>query len=88
MLVNVNLMGDGPGPSERVVSLRTRGGESEEVIVSVHDLEGHRIDVGGPLAYENSHYLIELPREASSGKWRVWVPESETNKIMSSQAAE
>lgn len=88
MLVNIKLLGDGPGPSERVVSLQTRDGENEEVVLSIYDLEDLRIEVGSPLAFENHHYLVELPREASSGKWRVWVPETETDRQAYNQAAE
>lgn len=88
MRVKVMVLGNGPGPSERVVSLLTKSGESEEVILSTYDLDGERINVGTPLAFEDDHYLVELPREASSGKWRIWVPEAETDKRVYTEAAE
>jgi hypothetical protein len=88
MLIKCNLLGPGPGPSEKVVSITTRDGEAEEVILSTHDLENNYLEVGSPLALEDNSYLIELPREAASGKWRIWVSTDQAFNQKRPQAAE
>ncbi len=76
MLIKVTIIRDGHGPSEKLIGVRTSGGEVEQVIVSKRILKGSTIEVGLGLAYEDGRILIELPRESTSGKWRVWIPES------------
>lgn len=36
-------------------------------------LEDGSISVGGPLGEKDDSVLIELPREAPTGAWRIWV---------------
>lgn len=78
MLVKCQIISDGPGPSEKIVGIRTNGG-SEQVVLSGRTIvRGEFLNVGEPLSNEGGLYLVELPRESASGRWRVWVPESET----------
>lgn len=86
MLIKVRVLADGHGPSEKLIGVQTSSGEWEQVIVSSRVLRGETIDVGLGLSYENGAVLIELPRESTSGKWRVWVPQNDTIEAM--QAAE
>jgi hypothetical protein len=88
MLVKCNILGNGPGPKEKIVSISTKDGQSEEVILSEYDLDNGYLDVGFALATEGDCFLVELPREAASGKWRIWVPESQTNNHKMQHAAE
>jgi len=57
--------------SERVARIQTVDGV-EEVIVSRRQVQGGRL-----LAFKihdtGKKVLIELPRESTSGRWRVWV---------------
>ena len=66
---------EGAAPLEAVVTISTAHGRTEEVIV-------HRglVDEGGLEVYyigeQENLLLIELPHQAMSGRWRVWVPKS------------
>ena len=56
-------------PKERLAILNTQNGR-EEVVVSERSLDGDKLKA--KYISENSGYvLIELPRETSSGAWRV-----------------
>jgi hypothetical protein len=77
MLVKCTKIADGPGPSEAVVSIVTVDGPSEEVALSSRHFQNGTINVGAPLNAQKGQYLIELPRESASGRWRIWIPESE-----------
>ena len=86
MLVKVTVLAAGHGPSEQLIGVRTAGGDLEQVIVSRRVLRGSAIEVGQALVQEGGNILVELPRESTSGKWRIWVPESEIDHNL--QAAE
>lgn len=66
----------GPGPGE--VSVKFLDCEGTVVSVIVHEsqvsgpflITSRPVDVDGS---EGSFVLVELPREADSGTWRVWV---------------
>lgn len=88
MLIKVELVAEGPGPSEAVVSIRTIDEATEEVVLSRRILHDGLVDVGEPLMARNGAYLVELPRETMSGRWRVWVPGSEAVRSAKLQAAE
>lgn len=72
MLVRSHQVSAGPGPSEAIVEIDTRNGK-EEVIISSSLVRNGLIDIGSPLGRDGTYLLVELPRETSSGKWRVWV---------------
>lgn len=85
MLIRCQLVMDGPGPSEAIVSIRTADGRDEEVVIYKGLLSGGFLEVGPAVHRTEEHILIELPREAASGQWRVWVKQSEASEL---QAAE
>jgi hypothetical protein len=76
MLIRCRKLMDGPGPSEAIVSIHTTGGD-EEVVVYTGLLLNGSLDVGPRLSDQRDRVLVELPREAASGRWRVWIPASE-----------
>jgi hypothetical protein len=88
MLVRFTFIADGPGPSEAIIGVQTTGGQLEEVVLSKRHTESGLLNVGSPLLTRDQNYLIELPRESTSGKWRVWVPHSETVTAPELHAAE
>ena len=84
MIVKCQQIAEGPGPSEATVSILTVEGVREEVVLSKRMLRDGRMNVGAALAHEEGRYLIELPREAASGVWRIWVSGSEvvTDRVL------
>jgi hypothetical protein len=76
MYIKCQRLMDGPGPSEAIVSVRTTKGE-EEVVVYTGLLSNGCLNVGPRLIDQPDRVLVELPREAASGRWRVWIPTSE-----------
>lgn len=78
MYIRCQFITDGPGPSEHVVGIETKSGQ-EQVVLSTRALDNGYLDIGEPLSREGQNFLIELPRESASGRWRIWVPESETS---------
>ena len=88
MLIRCTSIEDGPGPSEATVAVLTIEGVREEVVLSKRLLQGAAMDVGAALHHETGKYLIELPRESASGRWRIWVPESEVISDRALQPAE
>ena len=77
MRLRINRLVEVPGPGEVVVGVTTITGTIEQVVVHVAGMMGDTIDVGHPLASGEEQQLIELPRESTSGKWRLWVPQSD-----------
>ncbi len=77
MRIKIRKLMDGPGPGEALVEITTSSGNVEQVVV--HDLviEDDMIEVGYPIHENDDSALIELPREAMSGSWRVWISRSE-----------
>lgn len=85
MKLRVEKVGDGPGPSEVIVSVATSTGSLEQLVIDISSLSSGFVDVGYPVGRDQQNYLVELPRETVRGAWRVWVPESE---LRTSEAAE
>lgn len=77
MRIKIKKLMDGPGPGEALVEVTTTAGNTEQVVVHHTVIENDMIDVGNPIHEENDRALVELPREAMSGNWRVWVPREE-----------
>lgn len=63
---------DGLHPSEVIVTVDTDQGKVN-LVIDRASLTNELIAVGHPVAKRDDHVLIELPRETSSGLWRVWV---------------
>ena len=74
MRIKIKKLMDGPGPGEALVEVTTIAGSTEQVILHHTVIENDMIEVGNPIHKENDRALVELPREAMSGNWRVWVP--------------
>lgn len=74
MRLQVRRVSDGPGPGEVVIEIETTSGTTEEVVIHGAAIEENTIDVGHPIDSSEGRSLVELPREAMSGKWRIWVP--------------
>ena len=75
MFLKCDTVVDGPGPAESIVTIRTERG-SEEVVVYSGSIKNSALHVGLVLERKEELALVELPRESSSGNWRVWVPQS------------
>ena len=74
--LTVKKLMDGPGPGEALVTFSTASGKSEQVVINQAAIENNMILVGYPIREKEEQSLIELPRETSSGQWRVWVPKA------------
>jgi hypothetical protein len=72
MRIRYNSRVDGPGPSEAIVTVTTRNGSEEEVILDRSYIEGDTISVSR-IGQEDDAVLVELPQESASGRWRIWV---------------
>jgi hypothetical protein len=62
----------GANSSERVAYIKTASGGKAEVILDVSQANHHSV-VAAEIGRKDDRVLIELPRETSSGEWRVWV---------------
>lgn len=60
-------------PSESVVYIQTMGGDEEEVTLASSSVDGDTVTVS-MIHKERDRSLVELPRESTTGKWRIWVP--------------
>lgn len=72
MRVQIEEVGDGQHPSEKVVKVETTTGP-EQLVVDKRSIQQQSLDVGFPVGQRNGHFLVELPRETFRGTWRVWV---------------
>ena len=59
-------------PSECVVDVPTANGIEEQVIVADSHVRGRNLLVW-EVGSDGHRVLVELPREALSGAWRLWV---------------
>lgn len=75
MRIKCNVLMRGPGPSEATVGITTADGE-EEVVVDAALVHEDELEISRVLERTKDQFLIELPRESASGRWRVWVPRS------------
>jgi len=76
MKLKVSDLQEGLHHSEVVVSIHTTEGD-EGLVLGKRSVERGYINVGYPIRIKGSSFLVELPRETSSGKWRVWVDKSQ-----------
>lgn len=63
--------------SEVLARIETISGEFESLFVSKQQVHNGYLSAG-QIHGDANRVLIELPREAFSGNWRVWVPRSST----------
>lgn len=71
--IKVEDLGEGQHPSEVVIGITTADGVRESVIVDRRSVENNTIDVGYPVGGDDKKLLVELPRETTTGRWRVWM---------------
>jgi hypothetical protein len=71
--VKAEKVSKGPIPSERVVLIRTAEGFNEEVPAHESQVVDGYLLVS-EIHSEDDRILVELPRESSSGCWRLWIP--------------
>jgi hypothetical protein len=76
MKVKVAEAGKGLHPSEVVVTVKTIDGD-QSLVIDRRSLDNGFIRIGYPIREHKKNYLIELPRETSSGSWRVWVSKTQ-----------
>lgn len=62
--------------TERVAIVKTAAGGTEEVTVSARSIEEDTIPAAF-IGQDDGRVLVELPRETSSGRWRLWVPKEQ-----------
>lgn len=64
-------------PTERIAGVMNASGEVEEVLVSERSIRDKgMVAFAIQMRRADGAVLIELPRETSSGKWRIWVKKS------------
>ena len=80
MLVRCREVMKGPGPSEVVIELNTSKGP-EEVIVYNNSVVDGNLEIGQVIGAQKGYSLVELPRETSSGLWRVWVQDQDVLEL-------
>lgn len=68
---------DGPGPSEKLVAIQTAEGTQEEVAVYTGLVKNGFLEVGPAISRDQNRVLVELPTESASGRWRIWVKNSQ-----------
>ncbi len=86
MKLRVRTIGDGLHHSEVVVSIHTNNGD-EGLALGRRSLRDGFIEVGYPIRQEGDSYLVELPRETSTGNWRVWVDRDQLESIPEKEVA-
>jgi hypothetical protein len=75
MRIKITAKEEGAVPSETVVTIPTTSGP-EDVVVHATQVSAGGVEVGY-IRKKGTEVLVELPRESVSGRWRVWVSESE-----------
>jgi hypothetical protein len=63
---------DGFTPNEKIVRIQNSDGQFDEVVVSKQNLSGNKL-IASQVGKQDEKYLVELPRESTSGRWRMWV---------------
>lgn len=62
-------------PAEKTVFIKCADGVWEEVTVSTKSLFKNRLEAS-EIGRTAGRVLVELPRESTSGHWRLWVKQS------------
>jgi len=66
---------DGLMPTEKVARIQNADGKIEEVAVPSQNIQGGKL-LASEIGRREGNVLVELPRESTSGRWRIWVKES------------
>lgn len=76
MTANVSCtVSDGLMPDEKIAQIETADGKSEVVAVSKKNIQNNRL-MAFEIGRSEGKVLVELPRESTTGRWRIWVKES------------
>lgn len=67
----------GQHPSEVAVKLITADGTKQTLYLDKTSIENGAFDIGYPVGEDGGRLLVELPRETTSGQWRVWLNKSD-----------
>jgi hypothetical protein len=67
---------DGLMPAEKIVRVEDADGDIQEVLVSASNIDAGKFLMASEIGRQGGRILVELPRESSSGRWRIWVKES------------
>jgi hypothetical protein len=69
---------NGPGPNEQIVRVPEASGQWEEVIANSSSvIGGNMLQTSAVLGQKDGNVLVELPRESATGKWRLWVRDTD-----------
>ncbi|MFY9909397.1 MAG: hypothetical protein WCF22_15540 [Candidatus Sulfotelmatobacter sp.] len=60
-------------PNEKIARIQGADGKFDEVVVSKQNIEGNKLLASEIGRDAKGKVLIELPRESTSGRWRMWV---------------
>ena len=81
--VRCEVVMSGPGPNEKIVTIRdAESGMKEEVVAVASAVAGGFLETSHVLGRDSGRVLVELPRESASGKWRLWVSETDTDATL------
>lgn len=72
--VRANIV-DGLVPAEKIARIEAADGGVEEVLVSNRNLSDGNL-MASEIGRDGGNVLVELPRESTSGRWRIWVKEN------------
>ena len=87
MRVKAQRVAAGLHPNEVIVEVKTTTG-TERLVVDKRAFQDNSISVGSPIGMsEQGEYLVELPRETTTGAWRVWVASEVLSKDKVGKAA-
>jgi len=76
ILVLSSNVSEGLVPAERIARVQDADGRFEEVSVSIKDIKDDKL-IASEIGRVPGKVLVELPRESASGRWRVWVKDTE-----------
>jgi hypothetical protein len=74
MKVNCEVV-DGLMPTEKVARIENAEGQIEEVAVPEQNIQGGKL-LASEIGRSEGKVLVELPRESTAGRWRIWIKES------------
>ncbi len=78
--LRVQTVREGLHPTEVVISVNTVKG-LVNLVIDKESLIEELIEVGYPVARREGQMLVELPRETTSGQWRVWVEDDAVEEV-------
>ncbi len=78
--LRVKTVREGLHPTEVVIAIDTDRG-LVNLVIDKESLIEELIDVGYPVAKRKGQTLVELPRETTSGQWRVWVSDDTVKEV-------